>query len=89
MDKINKGWKDYDYESAEVLRSFWTNFAKTGDPNGEGLPVWPKFAKGSEVTMHFGDEGIKAENIIENEDVERVIAFCQKTPGMLCSLEGF
>ena len=39
--------------------------------------------------MHFGDEGIKAENIIENEDVERVIAFCQKTPGMLCSLEGF
>ena len=32
----------------------WTNFAKTGDPNGEGLPEWPKFDPGTQPTMRFG-----------------------------------
>ncbi len=79
----------YDEKLAEILRSFWTNFAKTGDPNGEGLPDWPKFEKGSELTMHFGDDEVKAVNLIRNEEEERVIRFNVTHPGMLTSLEGF
>ena len=30
-------------ELSRIMQGYWTNFAKTGDPNGPGLPFWPKF----------------------------------------------
>jgi len=79
----------YDYELAGILRKYWTNFAKYGDPNGTALPYWPRFERGSELTMHFGNSEIKAEDLTRESDVERVISFCERTPGMLTSLKGF
>ena len=32
-----------DYKISDLLESYWTNFAKTGNPNSDGLPVWPAF----------------------------------------------
>ncbi|MGN7755180.1 carboxylesterase/lipase family protein [Sinorhizobium sp. 22678] len=38
--------------SAE-MRSYLTNFARAGDPNGAGLPVWPTLADKPETVLNF------------------------------------
>jgi carboxylesterase type B len=39
---------------AEEMQSYWTNFAKTGDPNGNGLPTWAQFGAVGSV-VNFSD----------------------------------
>ena len=42
--------------TAEVQR-YWANFAKSGDPNGAGLPVWPKYDAGGRGYLEFTRSG--------------------------------
>jgi para-nitrobenzyl esterase len=46
-----------DRAMARVLNRYWVNFARTGDPNGPGLPAWPTCPPDVDLTMEFSAEG--------------------------------
>ena len=50
-------WPPEDRKIAELMSTYWANFAKTGDPNGPGLPKWPAYNSGDTFeVMHFGSD---------------------------------
>lgn len=42
-----------DWTVSGTVSTYCTNFAKRGDPNGEGVPVWPRFTDGDRQAMSF------------------------------------
>ena len=48
-------WRDEDRELSDTMAAYWTNFAASGNPNGPGLPAWPRFDPQQPTTLHFSD----------------------------------
>ena len=76
-------WQPLDFELADRISGYWANFIRTGDPNGEGLPVWPKsdagygwMSLGDTLEGHEGLEGdlekMILEKTLENPSIPRV-----------------
>ena len=56
---IDGTWRPYvreDYELSEIMLRYWSNFAKTGDPNGEGLAYWKPYLE-DELEMRLSIDG--------------------------------
>lgn len=53
-------WRASDRELSELIRKYWANFARSGDPNGPGLPKWPAYAAGTGWQVMYLDEKSEA-----------------------------
>ncbi|AMV18037.1 carboxylesterase family protein [Planctomyces sp. SH-PL14] len=46
-----------DQEMAKMMNTYWANFAKTGSPNGKGLPEWPAYSPEKDEVFEFRADG--------------------------------
>lgn len=52
-----------DAAQAEAMSAYWTAFARSGDPNGGGRPVWPAFSSEAGEIIDFTNEGPKKTDV--------------------------
>lgn len=50
-----KYYSESDHRLEKTMLGYWTNFAKTGNPNGEGLPLWPRYNDTPDKLMELGE----------------------------------
>jgi para-nitrobenzyl esterase len=46
-----------DKEVGKIMNAYWVNFAKTGNPNGKGLPLWPVYDRNKNEVFEFRQDG--------------------------------
>jgi para-nitrobenzyl esterase len=58
---------------AKLMSGYWVNFIKTGNPNGGGLPAWPKFTTASYEVKAF-DAKTKTEHLPDKDGLEFLLS---------------
>lgn len=78
FDHLNQSpslhWTAVDRGLAKDMSTYWTNFAKYGNPNGPGLPHWPAFTNAKPRVMHF-TSAPHAEGVPNLEDLKTLNAY--------------
>ncbi len=53
-----------------MMRTYWTNFAKTYDPNGAGVPRWPAFTNATPQMLHIASGRTQAGAVVNQAGLE-------------------
>jgi para-nitrobenzyl esterase len=70
LDGEKRAWSPADRLLSDQVATYWTNFAKTGDPNGPGLPRWDRFDGGKGSVKRLGDAAeVKARGRLPDFDL--------------------
>jgi para-nitrobenzyl esterase len=53
LDTLNPNTTKSDLELSETMGTYWTNFARNGNPNSKGVPEWQAFSDANPVVMYL------------------------------------
>jgi para-nitrobenzyl esterase len=59
-----------DRSAAAQMAQYWVNFARSGDPNGAGLPGWPPFQAESQALLDFSNSGPVSRADVDREPLD-------------------
>ncbi len=71
-------WRPEDHKLTELMRKYWSNFAKNSDPNGAGLPNWPKYNADTGYEVMHLDADPKAQKDMHRARYEFLSTFWVK-----------
>jgi para-nitrobenzyl esterase len=56
LDRTKPDITQSDLQISDAVATYWVNFAKRGDPNGAGVPIWPQFTENDRQVMYFNNK---------------------------------
>ncbi len=62
-------WTEWDHEISRAMTQYWANFARTGNPNGDGLATWPRYEAAADEWLEFGSD-IKTTREVRKEKLD-------------------
>ena len=71
LDQSPWHWTSADRKLAEEISNYWVSFARSGNPNGPGLPAWPAFENTQSKVQYLGNP-ITTEGVL---GIERLRVF--------------
>jgi para-nitrobenzyl esterase len=60
-------WREVDFAVEKTMSSYWVNFVKNGNPNGEGLPDWSVYDKTTGNILEIGDQSKLIPGLYKNK----------------------
>ncbi|QNI35808.1 carboxylesterase/lipase family protein [Edaphobacter albus] len=54
LSVLDRPFEPSDYALERMMSEYWIQFVRTGDPNTQGLPIWPASKHGAHTTMELG-----------------------------------
>jgi para-nitrobenzyl esterase len=80
LDSVPKvTWEPVDRRLSDLIMSYWSNFARSGDPNGPGLPKWPRYDESAHAVMHLDGAASQAAADTRRPRYEALDAITEKT----------
>ena len=56
LKSLKAPWEPVDFKVSDAMMTYWSNFAKTGNPNGADLPHWPRYTPQDRQVMILGPD---------------------------------
>lgn len=64
---VGVDWQPWDHTLSDHISDYWVNFARTGNPNGEGLAAWPSYTREQDKVIEFGSKVAPVRNPLHDK----------------------